>query len=51
MILTFYLEGLSWIGRRASRDVLFQLGHMEDVVNLLEADLEVKSIGYISYVL
>ena len=31
--------------------MLLQLGHMEDIVNLLEPALEVKSIGHLFYVL
>ena len=44
VILPFNLDGLRWHSGRASRDVLLQLGHMEDVVDLLEPTLEVKSI-------
>ena len=51
VLLTFHLDELRWSGGRASRDVLLQLGHMEDVVNLLEPALEVKSIGHLSYAL
>ena len=49
MILPFNLDGLRWCSGGASRDVLLQLGHMEDVVNLLEPTLEVKSICRSSY--
>ena len=36
---------------RASRDMLLKLGYMEDIVDLLEPALEVKSIGSLSYAL
>ena len=31
--------------------MLFKLGHMEDIVNILETSPEVQSIGYIPYAL
>ena len=43
VILSFNLDGLRWSSGRASRDVLLQLGHIEDIVDLLEPALEVKS--------
>ena len=36
MFFTFYLNWLRWISRWASRDMLFKLGYMEDIVNILE---------------
>ena len=39
VILTFHLDGLRWSSRRASRDVLLQLGHMEDIVDCLNLPL------------
>ena len=44
VILTFHLDGLRWSSIRASRDVFLQLGHIEDVVDLLKPAREVKSI-------
>ena len=49
MILPFNLDGLQWHSQRASRDVLLQLGYMEDIVDLLEPTLEVNSICYPFY--
>ena len=49
VILSFNLDGLRWSSERASRDVLLQLGHMEDIVDLFEPTLEVKSICSPSY--
>ena len=51
VILSFNLDGLRWSSRRASRDLLLQLGHIEDIVDLLEPTLEVKLICHSSYVL
>ena len=51
IILTFNLNGLRWSSGRASRDVFIQLGHMKDVVDLLEPAFEVKSIGRLFYAL
>ena len=50
-ILTFQLNGLKWSDGRASRDMLLQLRHMEDIVDLLEPALEVKPVCSISYAL
>ena len=44
VILTFNSNGLRWSSGRASRDVILQLGHIEDVVDLLKPTLKVKSI-------
>ena len=51
VILSFNLDRLRWSSRRASRDVLLQMGHMEDIVDLLEPTLEVKLICHSSYAL
>ena len=51
VILTFHEDWLRWSSGRASRDVFLELGHMEDIVDLLEPALEVKSIGHLSYML
>ena len=51
VILSFNLDRLRWSRGRASRDVLLQLGHIEDIVDLLEPALEVKPICYSSYAL
>ena len=51
VILSFNLDGLRWSSRRASRDVLFKLGHMEDIVDLLEPAFVVKPICGSSYML
>ena len=51
MILTFYLDRLRWGGGQASWDVLLQLRHVEDIVDLVEPASEVKSIGCLPYVL
>ena len=47
VILTSHLYGLRWSSGRASRDMLLQLGHMEDIVDLLEPTL--KSMYHPSY--
>ena len=44
VILSFKLDGLRWGSGRVSRDVLLKLGHMKDIVDLLEPTLEVKPI-------
>ena len=44
VILTFHLDGLKESSVRASRDVFLELGHMEDIVNLLEPALEVCKV-------
>ena len=49
VILTFHLDGFRWSSGRASRDVLLQLGHTENIVDLLETTLEVKPICHPSY--
>ena len=51
VILTLHLDGLRWSSGRFSMDVLLELGHMEEVVDLLEPALEVKSIGRLFYAL
>ena len=51
VILTFQLDGLRWSSGRASRDILLQLRHMEDIVDLLEPALEVKPVSSLSYAL
>ena len=51
VILTFKLDGLKWSSGQAFRDMLFQLRHMEDIMDLLEPTLEVKSVGSLAYVL
>ena len=48
-IFPLNLDGLRWSSGRTSRDVLLQLGHMEEIVDQLEPTLEVKSICYPSY--
>ena len=51
VILSFNLDRLRWSSKKASRDVLLQLGHMEDIIDLLEPALEVKPICCSSYAL
>ena len=51
MILTFQLDGLRWSSGQASRDIFLQLRYMEDIVDLLEPALEVKSVCSLSYAL
>ena len=49
VILNLHLDGLRLSSEGASRDVLLQLGHIEDIVDLLEPALEVKPICCSSY--
>ena len=44
VILSFNLDGLRYSSGKASRDVLLQLRHIEDIMDLLEPALEVKPI-------
>ena len=44
VIIYFNLDGLRWSSGGAFRDALLQLRYMEDIVNLLEPELEVKSV-------
>ena len=51
VILSYNYDRLRWSSGRASRYVFLQLGYMEDIVDLLEPTLEVKSIYHPSYTL
>ena len=51
VILSFNLDGLRWSSGGVSRDLVLQLGHMEDIVDLLEPALQVKFVCRLSYVL
>ena len=49
VILPFNLDGIRWRSGRPSRDLLLQLGYIEDAVDLLEPTLEIKSVCHPSY--
>ena len=50
-ILTFHDDELRGSSGRAFRDMPLQLRHMEDIVDVFEPALDVKSIGCLSYTL
>ena len=49
VILSFKLDGLKWSNGETSRELLLQLGHMKDIVDLHKPALEVKSVCCLSY--